>query len=79
VEKMNDLAMILEKFPEHLREALLFEEKEDSVIIKAKRYLRSDLFAKVATIVKDLDGEWVMAGANSHFKIPKTKSIPIRI
>jgi hypothetical protein len=49
-----------------------FESSTIFVIVAPARYLGSENFAKVAKIVRDtLGGQYVSAGKNSHFEIPK--------
>jgi hypothetical protein len=62
-----------EWFPEDLRALLVIEETHEAIIVKPKRYLGSENFAKVAAIVKDHNGKYVSAGKQSHFKIPVSK------
>lgn len=62
---------ILESFPEDLRQQLNFTEQTDHVIVKPRQFLGSENFAKIATIVRELKGEYISAGKESHFKIPK--------
>ena len=42
-----------------------------SVILKPKQFLGSDHFSKIASTVRSLGGQYVSAGKNSHFEIPK--------
>ena len=57
--------------PEDLEALLTFEDKGDSIILKPKQFLGSETFAKIASVVRGLGGEYVSAGKNSHFRIPK--------
>jgi len=50
---------------------LIFEESGKFIIVKPRRFLGSDNFAKIASIVRNLGGEYISAGRNSHFKVPK--------
>jgi hypothetical protein len=55
-------------------EDLLKIDNESStmmVMVRPAQYLGSDNFSKVAAIVRGLDGQYVSAGKNSHFEIPK--------
>lgn len=63
---------IRQLFPKELEKLLNFEEQEKWIKVSPKRFLGSDNFARIMTIVRDLSGEYVSAGKNSHFKIPKT-------
>ncbi len=59
-------------FPEDLSAMLYFEEAEDYVLVKPRQYLGPDNFRRIATIVRDqLGGEYVSAGKDSHFRIPR--------
>lgn len=58
-------------FPKELEELLSFEEQGKWIKVSPKRFLGSENFARIATIVRDLSGEYVSAGKNSHFKILK--------
>lgn len=58
-------------FPRDLEEMLEFEEKEEFIVIRPRRYLGSDNFAKIASIVRDAGGEYISAGKESHFRLPK--------
>ena len=42
------------------------------VMVKPSQFLGSENFAKVASIVRGIGGQYVSAGKNSHFEIPKT-------
>lgn len=60
-------------FPEDLENLLSFEEKEDYVKVQPRQFLGSDNFAKIASIVREMDGDYVSAGKQSHFRVPKTR------
>ena len=68
---VEDIKMM---FPEDLENMLNFEEKEDYVKVKPRQFLGSDNFAKIASIVRGMDGEYISAGKQSHFRIPKATS-----
>lgn len=61
----------IEIFPEDLKGLLSFEDQAEWTIIKPRQFLGSENFAKIAEIVKKHDGEYVSAGKQSHFRIPK--------
>jgi hypothetical protein len=48
---------------------LFFTVEANNVIIKPKRFLGSDNFAKIASALTEAGGEYISAGKNSHFKI----------
>lgn len=70
-EKKLDINEVKQAFTPELGGMLFFEESGKYVIVKPRRFLGSDNFAKVASIVRNLGGEYVSAGRNSHFKILK--------
>ena len=70
-EKKRDINDVKQAFSSELGGMLLFEEQEKFIIVKPRRFLGSDNFAKIASIVRDLGGEYVSAGKNSHFKVSK--------
>ncbi len=59
------------KFPKNLEDLLLFEEKGQFIEIRPRHYLGSDNFAKIAAIVRNQGGEYISAGKDSHFRLPK--------
>ncbi len=70
IQMIDDVQRV---FPQDLVGMLYFEEKSDHILIKPRQYLGSENFAKVASIVRDqLGGEYISAGRESHFKVPKT-------
>jgi hypothetical protein len=65
---IDDIKMM---FPEELEGLLTFNEKGDYIIIKPRQYLGSENFAKIASIIRGAGGEYISAGKDSHFRIPK--------
>jgi len=65
---IEDIRMM---FPEDLEDLLSFEEKQDHIVIKPRQFLGSDNFAKIASIVRGIGGDYVSAGKESHFRVPK--------
>jgi hypothetical protein len=61
-------------FPEDLGSQLTFEDKGDKIVLKPQHFLGSETFAKVASVVRGLGGEYVSAGKSSHFKVSKKVS-----
>lgn len=72
--KLRSLDDIRMSFPEELETRLSFEEKGDYIIIKPKQFLGSDNFAKIASAVRGMGGEYISAGRDSHFRVPKKKA-----
>jgi hypothetical protein len=60
-------------FPKDLAGMLHFEVADKYVLVKPRQYLGSDSFRRIAAIIRDkLNGEYVSAGKDSHFRIPRT-------
>lgn len=72
--KQRSLDDIRMSFPEELEARLDFEEKGDYIIIKPKQFLGSENFAKIASAVRGMGGEYISAGKESHFRVPKKKN-----
>ena len=71
MEGIRSAKEVRESFSSDLEEMLTFEETEDHVVITPRGFLGSDNFARIASIVRSLGGEYISAGKNSHFKVPK--------
>jgi hypothetical protein len=61
-------------FPEDLENLLNFEEKPDYIMVKPRQFLGSENFAKIASAVRGMGGEYISAGKDSHFRVPKKKT-----
>lgn len=72
--KLRSLDDIRMSFPEELEARLSFDEKGDYIIIKPKQFLGSENFAKIASAVRGMGGEYISAGKDSHFRVPKKKA-----
>jgi len=73
-QKFRTLDEIRMSFPEELETLLSFEEKDDYIIIKLMGFLGSEKFAKIASAVRGMGGEYISAGKESHFRVPKKKA-----
>jgi hypothetical protein len=62
---------VAELFPKDLKDLLTFEDTPEWTLIRPRKYLGKENFAKIAAIIKDHGGEYVSAGKNSHFRLPK--------
>jgi hypothetical protein len=47
------------------------DESSMFVMVRPAQFLGSDNFAKVAQIIRAIGGQYVSAGKNSHFEVPK--------
>ena len=72
--KQKSLDDIRMSFPEDLENLLNFEEKPDYIMVKPRQFLGSENFAKIASAVRGMGGEYISAGKDSHFRVPKKKS-----
>jgi hypothetical protein len=60
-------------FPEEIESRLNFdlEKSTNFAIIKPKQFLGSENFAKVSAMIRQKGGEYISAGSDSHWRIPK--------
>jgi len=58
-------------FPTELESMLFFEDTGKYIVIKPRQYLGSENFAKIASLVRGEGGEYISAGKESHFRVPK--------
>jgi len=70
-EKKRNVNDVKQAFSSELAGMLIFEDSGTFIIVKPRRFLGSDNFAQIASIVRNLGGEYISAGRNSHFKVPK--------
>jgi hypothetical protein len=70
-EGMRTIEDIRVLFPSDLEEMLTFEESGNYILIRPRRFLGSDNFSKIASIVRGAGGEYISAGKQSHFKVPR--------
>jgi len=70
-ERMRSVKDVRTLFPKELEDMLNFEETGRYIIIKPRQYLGSENFAKIASIVRGTGGEYISAGKESHFKVPR--------
>ncbi len=61
-------------FPPDLENLLNIEERNDYIIIKPRQFLGSENFAKIASAVRGMGGEYISAGKDSHFRVLKKKA-----
>ena len=73
-EKKKSMEDIRMAFPEDLEHLLSFEEKDEYIVIKPRQFLGSENFAKIASAVRGMGGEYISAGKESHFRVPHKKA-----
>ena len=61
---------ILKEFTEEQENRLTAERKGDYWIIRPKHFLGSELFAQISATVRSLQGEYISAGKDSHWRVP---------
>jgi len=69
--KKTELENLKKHFSKDLISLIRFNEKDTYTMISPLQFLGSDNFAKIASIVREMNGDYVSAGKNSHFRIPK--------
>lgn len=70
-EKKRTIKDVKQAFSSELEGMLTFEEKGRLIIVRPRRFLGSDNFAKIASIIRNLGGEYISAGKKSHFEVPR--------
>ncbi|MEM3626525.1 MAG: hypothetical protein QXZ25_00685 [Candidatus Bathyarchaeia archaeon] len=73
-ERTQSIEDVRLMFPEDLGNLLSFEEKEDYILIKPRQFLGSENFAKIASVVRGMGGDYISAGKASHFRVPKKRA-----
>ncbi|MEM3700535.1 MAG: hypothetical protein QXL57_06690 [Candidatus Bathyarchaeia archaeon] len=73
-ERLQGIDDIKMMFPEELENLLNFEEKDDYIIIKPRQFLGSENFAKIASVVRGIGGDYISAGKASHFRVPRKRT-----
>ncbi|MEM2816508.1 MAG: hypothetical protein QXY34_04920, partial [Candidatus Bathyarchaeia archaeon] len=73
VGKEVGISDVKKVFPEDLEPLLSFEDKGEYIMIKPRQFLGSENFARIASIIREVGGEYISAGKESHFRIPKKK------
>jgi len=72
LQEVRTVDDVQKAFPQDLAGMLYFEATDEYVLIKPRQYLGSDNFRRIASTVRDqLGGEYVSAGRDSHFRIPR--------
>jgi hypothetical protein len=73
-ERQKSVEEVRMSFPPELENLLNIEERNDYIIIKPRQFLGSENFAKIASAVRGMGGEYISAGKESHFRVPKKKT-----
>ena len=67
--EVDSIVKATQLFPENLEKMLKFSLIGDVVHLQPKSFLGSEYFAKIASIVTGVGGEYISAGKLSHFEI----------
>ena len=73
-DRQNSVEDIRMSFPQELESLLSIEERNEYIIIKPRQFLGSENFAKIASAVRGMGGEYISAGKESHFRVLKRKT-----
>lgn len=68
IRTTEDVRVLL---PKELEEMLTFEESGEYIVVKPRQFLGSENFAKIASVMREAGGEYISAGKESHFKVPR--------
>ncbi len=71
VTRIRSVADVRTIFPRELGDMLDFEEEDEYIIIKPRGFLGSENFAEIASRVRGAGGEYISAGRDSHFRVPR--------
>jgi len=70
-ERLRSVEDVRGLFPRDLEDMLVFEETGSYIVVKPRQYLGSENFARVASVVRGAGGEYISAGRESHFRVPR--------
>ena len=65
------VARVKKAFTKDLLDLVTITDKPDAVIVKPKKFLGTENFVKIASTIRGLGGDYVSAGKDSHFRVPK--------
>ncbi|MGQ9507532.1 MAG: hypothetical protein ACUVTB_06750 [Candidatus Bathycorpusculaceae bacterium] len=65
-----DEAYVKQLFLQDLQFFLSFKKEDKFFIIQPRQFLSSENFAKIASAVRELGGEYIAKGKESHFRVP---------
>jgi len=74
--KLETISSISETFPPDLAGRVYFEQTDKYVLVKPREYLDTEKFRKIYEVVQEHGGEYVSAGKDSHWRIPRTAKPP---
>jgi mRNA-degrading endonuclease RelE of RelBE toxin-antitoxin system len=78
VQKGGEKVLTVEEakklFPDDLRDYLKFIDTSEYIVLEPRQFLGAENFKRIADVVREAGGDYVSAGKESHFRIPKKKA-----
>ena len=68
---VKSIAELEAKIPSELKDLLTFEEDSRFFYVKPRQILGTENFSKILDALKELGGQYVSKGKNSHFRVPR--------
>lgn len=68
-QKQKTLDDVRMSFTEEMEARLTFEPKDGHIIVKPKQFLGSTIFGDVCQVIRQLGGEYISAGKDSHWRV----------
>lgn len=65
------VASIENVIPEEVKDSITITENTDRFIIKSKKFLGTENFAKLGSAIRSINGRYISAGKESRFEIMK--------
>lgn len=65
------VASIENVIPEEVKDSITITENTDRFIIKSKKFLGTENFAKLSSAIRNINGRYISAGKESRFEIMK--------
>jgi len=65
------VASIENVIPEEVKDSITITENTDRFIIKSKKFLGTENFAKLGSAIRNINGRYISAGKESRFEIMK--------
>jgi len=70
-EKVLTVEEAKKLFPDDMRGYLKFMDTSEYIVLEPRQYLGAENFKRIADVVREAGGDYVSAGKDSHFRIPK--------
>lgn len=63
---VDEVALRLSGF----KDALSYEKTDTFIVVRAIKWISTEDYAKISTLIKEFNGERIRAGKESHWRIP---------